>query len=193
MPWPWEISSNEPFPDEFPGYELVDEGEAQILVGKPGVLKVYKPEYSEQAIRFYAEVTNKLAGIFDGRNIDVAFPNGADHSFALSVNPVTEIGQMKNGRMFTKGSFIAGPHLEEQLSQSIRMGANNWISRQLVEFRYDLPYILKDTTQNVLLEQLTGNEQRAVNMHMRNMKVYGDGINNRIIVTDPSASIRDLI
>lgn len=193
MPWPWEQSASEPYPDIFPGYELVDEGEAQILVGKAGVLKVYKPEYTPEVVKHYSEVTNSLARSTRGQVISVDLANGLGAQFNLIVNSVTEIGNIPNGRSYTKGKFIGGPHLEELDHLVHQMGLSANRIQQLLLSERGVPYLIRDLVEHALKRNLSEDDHLAVRMHPRNMKLTDDGRDMSIIVTDISCRISDLI
>lgn len=193
MGLPWQEHSRTPYPDIFPGYELVDEGEAEILVGREGVLKIYKPEYTPEVVKHYSDVTNGLARVTKGQvvSLDIAGAPGA--KFNLVVNPVTEIGNTPNGRAYTKGKFIGGPHLEEQNHLVQQMGLSvNRISQLLLSER-SVPYLIRDLVDHTLKRNLPENDHLAVRMHPRNMKLQDDGHEMSIIVTDISCRISDLI
>lgn len=193
MQLPWQEQSRTPYTDIFPGYELVDEGEAEILVGREGVLKIYKPEYAPEVVKYYSDVTNALARVTRGQVVSLDIPGAPGAKFNLIVNPVTEVGNIPNGRMYTKGRFIGGPHLEEQNHLVHQMGLSvNRVSQLLLSER-SVPYLIRDLVEHALKGNLPEDDHLAIRMHPRNMKLQDDGHNMSIIVTDISSRISDLI
>lgn len=189
-----EPQSEEPYPDLFPGFEMVDKGEAEILVGKGGVvLKIYNPEYTNEAIEYYSEVTNRLAETTAGSTISVDLKNGNEYTFNLVINPVTELGNLPDGRVFTKGKFIGGPHMEEQNSLVRKMGiVANRVHELLVSER-DVTYLIRDLVEQRLMDELPEEDRVAVRIHPRNIKLICDGDILTMVVTDISCRISDLI
>lgn len=156
-------------------------------------MKIYKPEYTPEVVKLYSDVTNGLARVTRGQVVSVDITGAPGTKFNLVINPVTEIGNIPNGRAYTRGKFIGGPHLEEQNHLVHQMGRPvNRISQLLLSER-GVPYLIRDLVDHALKRNLPEDDHLAVRMHPRNMKLQDDGHEMSIIVTDISCRISDLI
>lgn len=94
----------------FPGAIKVAENEAMVFRWEDRAIKVYSPHFTLEGIQKYAECTNALAAEVAGAQSTQPFLlDGV--AVPLQVNPIDEVWELSNDRVYTSSRFIPGPNL----------------------------------------------------------------------------------
>jgi len=177
----------------FTDYEEVARGEAAILLGQGNVIKLYAQQYPYSVIDRYRVITNKLADASQGMEINIEMPDSSSIPFSVIVNPVLEVKKLPTGLVYTNSRFIPGPNLEKATDYARSFGSVNFITSILCQHAYATGRIIVSQVEMGLKELVDKHDDIAIRIHPQNIKIFGDGKENRVEVTDISSSIRLLI